>query len=113
MLFKPRIKFTDPHLPRDSTEDEKQAIITIEPKLLLADFSNPVDFHARQRLHVRICPRERNTHPKPDKDAKQLDNVGVGDRVETAEQRVEHSDASRENNGLSLLHVDNNCQSRS
>lgn len=45
-------------------------------------------------------------------DAKKLNNIGVSDRVKTAEQRVENGDTGAQNNRGTLIHVDDDCQRR-
>lgn len=99
-----------PHLPWNSAENEQKSVVDVKPELLLADLADPVDLHSRQRLHLRMGPGEWNAHPQPDEDANQLDDVGVSDRVQSAEKRVEHGDAGGENHGLLLLHVNDDCQ---
>lgn len=45
-----------------------------------------------------------------DENAKKLNDVGVSDRVETAEEGVENRDASAQDDGGALVHVDDDRQ---
>jgi len=49
------------------------------------------------------------TH-QSDEDAEELDDVCVGDAVETAEQRVEHCNARAKNHTRPVVHVDDHTQ---
>jgi hypothetical protein len=44
------------------------------------------------------------------KDAEELDDVGVSDAVETPEESVENGDAGTENHTRTVVHVDNDAQ---
>jgi hypothetical protein len=45
-----------------------------------------------------------------DKDAEELDDVGVSDAVKTPEESVENGDAGTENHTRTVVHVNNDAQ---
>jgi hypothetical protein len=60
---------------------------------------------------VFVGPSERNAHPESDEYTKQLNDVGVGHRVQPPEKSVENGNAGAENDASSVIHVDDDAQS--
>lgn len=99
------------HLPRDASENQQKPVINVKPVVLRIDMSDPVHFHGTQWLDGVIGPGEGYAHPQAYEDAEQLDDVGVGDGVEAAEQGVEDGHASAEDDGSAVVHVNYYSQS--
>ena len=98
------------YLPRNTPEHQQQPVVDVIKHLPRFDFPDPLHLHRGQRLHVLVQPRERYAHPQPDEDAEELDDVGVGHRVEPAEERVEHGDARAEDDAGPVVHVDDDAE---
>lgn len=97
-------------LPRNAAKYQQQTVIYVVPMFFGLNLSYPIDFHRGQTLDMVIGPGKRNAHPEANENAKQLNDIGVGDRIESTEQRVEDSNAGREYDGCAMVHVDDDGQ---
>ena len=115
-------------LPRDATQHEQQSVVEVLAHLVGVQVTEPVVVLVRHALHRRVHQREGNAQPlqtnghqivsskvlsvvtyQANKDASELNDVSVGDRVEPAEKRVEEGNRRGENDGGVVVHIDDDA----